>query len=78
MKICVISGRNSHDGEQPASFYLGRTRLPVYSVVERWRDPPHAYYRVQVGDGRRFVLRVETATHSWELVSVSGRAAAVR
>lgn len=75
MKICVGSGRGRCGSEEPASFYLGARRLPVQSVVERWRDLAHAYYRVQVGDGRHFVLRYEAASRCWELVSVSGRVA---
>jgi hypothetical protein len=78
MKICVGSFRGEREREEPTSFYLGARRLPVLAVVERWHEPGRAYYRVQVGDGRRFVLRYEAATVSWELVSVSGRSATGR
>jgi len=71
MKICVGSGRGYSGREEPGAFYLGGRRLPVISIVDRWSDPQHAYYKVQVEDGRRFVLRYEPATRCWELVSVA-------
>src|SRR5579859_382573 len=61
MKICVGSGRGYSGREEPGAFYLGGRRLPVISIVDRWSDPQHAYYKVQVEDGRRFVLRYEPA-----------------
>jgi hypothetical protein len=75
MKICVGSGRGysgrAFGPEEPGAFYLGGRRLPVLAIVERWTDPQHAYYKVQVEDGRRFVLRCEASTRCWELVSVA-------
>ena len=78
MKICVGSGRGLRGTEEPGVFYLGGKRLPVQAIVERWRDPQHSYYKVQVWDGRRFILRYDLATLSWELVSVSPKVVAVR
>ncbi len=73
MRICVASGRGRR-GTEPGVFYLGGRRLPVLSIVERWGDPSHAYFKVEVVDGRRFVLRYHPTSNSWELVSVLGRA----
>ena len=73
MKICVASGRGSRGQNEPGVFYLGGRRLPVLTIVERWDDPSHAYFKVQVVDGRRFVLRYDPVAMSWELVSVLGR-----
>ena len=72
MRICVGSGRGFRGSEEPGVFYLGGRRLPVHAIVERWSDMRHAYFKVQVEDGRRFVLRYEPATQCWELVSVAG------
>jgi hypothetical protein len=71
MKICVGSGRGFRGNEEPGVFYLGGRRLPVHAIVERWSDALHAYFKVQVEDGRRFVIRYEPATRCWELVSVA-------
>jgi len=65
MKICVCGG-----GEQPRVFYLGGRRLPVVTVLGAWADGAAHYYEVRVEDGRRFVLRHESATGRWELAAV--------
>jgi hypothetical protein len=67
MKICVCGG-----GEQPRVFYLGGRRLPVVAVLARWNDGAGRCYEVTVDDGRRFVLRHDSATGRWELAAVIG------
>ncbi|HEY2337153.1 MAG TPA: hypothetical protein VGI18_07305 [Burkholderiales bacterium] len=65
MKICVCGG-----GEQPRVFYLGGRRLPVVAVLGAWADGGARCYEVSVEDGRRFVLRHDSATGRWELTAV--------
>ncbi len=72
MKICVHSNRGPRGEETPSAFYLGGRRLPVMAVLERWNDATHSFYEVMVDDGRRFVLRLQPGTHSWELAAVFG------
>lgn len=72
MKICVHSNRGPRSEETPCAFYLGGRRLPVLAVLERWTDSTHSYYEVMVDDGRRFVLRLQSGTHTWELAAVFG------
>ena len=72
MKICVHSNRGPRGEEIPCAFYLGGRRLPVTAVLERWMDATHSYFEVAVDDGRRFVLRLQPGTHSWELAAVFG------
>ena len=75
MRICVASGRGARGQNEPGVFYLGSRRLPVRQIIERWRDPSHAYFKVQVNDGRCFVLRCDALAATWELVSVCARPA---
>ena len=70
MKICVHSNRGPRGEATPCAFYLGGRRLPVTAVLERWNDATHSYYEIVVDDGRRFVLRLQPGTHSWELAAV--------
>ena len=70
MKICVHSNRGPRGEETPCAFYLGGRRLPVLAVTERWNDSTHSYYEVMVDDGRRFVLRLQPGTRTWELAAV--------
>jgi len=70
MKICVHSNRGPRGEETPTSFYIGVRRLCVTAVLERWNEAAHRYFEVQVDDGRRFVLRLDGETRSWELAAV--------
>jgi len=59
-------------------FYLGGRRLPVVTVVSAWADAAANYYEVSVEDGRRFVLRHDSATGRLELAAVYRAASAIR
>jgi hypothetical protein len=70
MRLNVLCNAGPHGEETPWAFHLGGRRLSVISIVSRWTDTPHRYFEVRVDDGRRFVLRHETATRCWELAAV--------
>lgn len=70
MKICVTSNRGAKGEETPWAFYVGGRRLHIVEVLERWTDSVHRYFEVCVDDGRRFVLRLEPPSRTWELVAV--------
>lgn len=72
MKICVLSRSGAHGQYDPHVFHLGQRRLPVVAILEVWAEPPHRYFRVRVEDGRRFVLRHDPVTGSWELAAAYG------
>jgi hypothetical protein len=69
MKICVY-GPSRGGEEQPSVFYLGARRLPVVAILGSWLEAGRRCYEVSVDDGRRFVLRHESATGHWELAAV--------
>jgi hypothetical protein len=69
MKICVLS-RKGRDGQyDPQVFHLGSRRLPVVAVLDHWIEAQYRYFKVRVDDGRRFVLRQDSATGAWELAA---------
>ena len=82
MKICVLSRKGRGGQFDPHVFHLGQRRIPVVAIVEQWAEAQYRYVKVRVDDGRRFVLRQDSATGEWELVAAYGgaalRAAAVR
>jgi hypothetical protein len=84
MKICVLS-KTSRGGQcDPYVFHLGQRRHAVVAVVSEWLEPPCRCFLVRVEDGRRFLLRQDSASGEWELAAAYGgtgltpRAAAVR
>ena len=70
MKICVTSNRGPRGEETPWAFYVGGRRLHVVEVLDRWTDGAQRYFEICVDDGRRFVLRLDSAMRVWELVAV--------
>ena len=55
---------------EPRVFYLGSRRLHVLLVLERAGDTLLRYFRVQVTDGRVFVLSHDLAMGDWQLARV--------
>lgn len=73
MNICVHTSPSRRDEAEPHVFFLGGHRLIVAWIRERWVDHPHRYYEVTSDDGRRFLLRYDTARSTWELAGVRWR-----
>ena len=71
MRISVRSRAGRH-GKEPCSFCLGRCELYVADILERRELAGVHRFKVQVFDGRRFVLRHQPATDLWELSAVYG------
>ena len=55
--------------ETPRRFLFAGDWLEVETVVDRWRDPDHRYFKVHAGDGGTYLLRHGTESHRWELVA---------
>lgn len=75
MKICVQASAGAQGEVLPRCMHLGGRRVPVVAILDRWDETEHRYYQVRDIDGRRFVLRYEPQSRSWELTAVYGRAA---
>jgi hypothetical protein len=72
MKIAVECYAGYRGEQEPRAFTLGTTRFEVQAIEDRWLHPEHRYFKVLVGDGRRFVLRNEQHTGEWELAALVG------
>lgn len=75
MKISVQSSPGALGEQVPRCLHLGGRRVPVVAILDRWQETAHRYYQVRDLDGRRFVLRYDPQSQSWELAAVYGRAA---
>lgn len=73
MKISVLSSPGTRGEVVPRCMHLGGRRVPVVAILDRWQETAHRYYQVRDLDGRRFVLRYEPESGSWELTAVYGR-----
>jgi hypothetical protein len=72
MKIRVECYAGYRNEEEPRAFTLGPRRFEVVHVLDRWLDPLHRYFKVEVEDGRKFILRHDTASEDWELAGLVG------
>ncbi|MDJ0784733.1 MAG: hypothetical protein QNJ22_22405 [Desulfosarcinaceae bacterium] len=54
--------------ETPRRLYLGRRRVEVEKVLDRWLAPDHRYFKLQGDDGGVYIIRHDPAAAAWELV----------
>ncbi len=73
MRISVLTTPGRQGEALPRLLHLGRRRIPIVAILDRWTASEHRYYRVRDLDGRRFVLRYEPESAYWELTAVYGR-----
>ena len=72
MKVRVECYAGHRGDEEPRAFTLGERRFDVLAIEDRWLHPKHRYFKVLVDDGRRFVLRHDSASGEWELAALVG------
>jgi hypothetical protein len=72
LKIRVECYAGHRGEEEPRAFTLGETRFAVLEILDRWLDPQHRYFKVKLDDGRRFILRHDSASGDWELAALVG------
>jgi hypothetical protein len=72
MKIRVECHAGYRGDEEPRAFTLGERRFAVLEVLDRWLDPRHRYFKVLADDGRKFILRQDTASGDWEVAGLVG------
>jgi hypothetical protein len=67
MRVRVETRENELGDREPCSFSVGRQALSVVSVLDRWLHPEHGYFKVQVGDGAVYILRLDVVSARWEI-----------
>jgi hypothetical protein len=72
LTICVECYAGYRGEQEPRAFTLGERRFTMLEILDRWLDPRHRYFKVNADDGRRFILRHDTASDAWELAALVG------
>jgi hypothetical protein len=57
--------------ESPRAFVLGRRRVEVVEVIDRWLALQHRYFKVRGDDGDIYILRYDVPSDIWELTLFS-------
>ena len=56
--------------EAPVRFRLADRLIEIDEVLDRWLAPDHRYFKVRTAEGT-YILRHDTTSGEWELVSFS-------
>jgi hypothetical protein len=70
MEIRVECYAGYRGEQEPRAFVLGRRRVRVVEVVDRWLAPDHRYFKVRGDDDDVYVLRHDPAADTWNLTVV--------
>jgi hypothetical protein len=54
--------------ETPRRLLLGRRRVEVVEVLDRWLAPDHRYFKIEGDDGGVYILRHDVAAQRWKLM----------
>lgn len=65
MKVVCYSGYRAE--ESPARFFLGKRKIEVQEIIDRWMGPDHRYFKVKGDDGALYILRHDPEADNWEL-----------
>ncbi len=54
--------------ETPRRLLLGRRRVEVVEVLDRWLAPDHRYFKIEGDGGGIYILRHDVAAQRWKLM----------
>jgi hypothetical protein len=53
--------------ETPRTIVFKSRKIRVKTVLDRWLDPTHRYFKCRGDDGDMYIVRHDTRTGQWEL-----------
>ena len=59
--------------ETPRRLRLGRRRVEIIEVLDRWLAPDHRYFKLAGDDGGVYIVRYDVAAQHWNLMMFEGR-----
>jgi len=67
MRIQVETRSGPWGDPEPRVFFIGRRRLSVVEVLDRWLATEHNYFKVTADDGDVYILRFDSEGGFWDL-----------
>jgi hypothetical protein len=52
---------------EPRRLHIGRRKVLVTEIIDRWLDPRHRYFKLRGDDGGTYLLRQDTIEDRWEM-----------
>ena len=71
MRVRVECYEGYRGEETPRRFFLGRRKVEVCAVLDRWLAPDHRYFKVLDGEGSEYLLRHDADSGEWDITSFS-------
>ena len=65
LKVICYAGYRGE--EEPREFLIGKRKIQVEEIIDRWLSPAHRYFKVRGSDGDTYILRYDVATNQWEI-----------
>ncbi len=67
MEIIVECAIRDRGEITPERIHLGKRRIEVVDVIDRWLSPDHDHFKVIGDDGATYIVRRDGNTGVWEL-----------
>lgn len=59
--------------ETPRRLLLGRRRVEIVEILDRWLAPDHRYFKLVGDDGSTYILRHDVTAQHWNVISCERR-----
>jgi hypothetical protein len=67
LEVAVVSGIAPTGEREPVEMVLGRRRVAVQSILDRWFGAGYRYFKLLGDDGAIYIVRHEEARNVWEI-----------
>ena len=67
MEITVECYAGHRGEETPRRFWMGKRKIEVAEVLDRWLSPDHRYFKIRGDDTSTYILRHDSKLWQWEL-----------
>jgi hypothetical protein len=67
-KIEVVCYSGYRAEESPTRFFLGKKKIEVTEIIDRWLAPDHRYFKVKGDDEATYIIRNDIQADAWELI----------
>ena len=54
--------------ETPRCIWLGRRKIEVVRVIDRWLAPDHRYFKILGNDSALYIIRHDIQKWTWDLI----------
>ena len=72
-EIRVVCYAGYRGEETPRHFYLGKRKIVIEEIIDRWLAPDHRYFKVRSAAGDIYILRFSGRNDRWELTLFESR-----